>query len=689
MINLDELNPQQRDATVSFEGPTMILAGAGTGKTRVITSRIAYMLDSGVSPSSIAAMTFTNKAAKEMRERITSLVGKERGKKLSISTFHSFCLQIMRAHPEKFGLEKGFTLVGMSDQLDLVRRGLEEKGWSGLYKTDEILTQIGSCKNSLIAPNELLATPNPPAGIDDPALIAVCYELYERQLVLNRAIDFDDCIFKLVRALMVNTDLRETLQRKFRYILVDEFQDTNFAQFAILEQLGLDGGNVCVVGDDDQSIYSWRGAMYETLEKFKTLFSPKIIKLEQNYRCTNVILHAANTLIKNNSIRMDKTLWSNSQSTAPIDIVPLEDAVEEARWISERCLSMIGSGKKPGEICILYRANAQAKIIEMALRETGLPYRTFGGQSFFERKEIKDFLAYLRIIGNPQDNMALWRIINTPARGIGLKTQEKIEGLAKKAKISPFKIIASNEHENELAPREISAIKRFVDTVDTLQARALESPDDFEALGEAICNHFKLVDHIKQTTKNVLSKQAKVEALKSLPKWLRKSAEDMLSNEGVLDPVRLIDRLTLTETPIESDDTEDSSQFISLMTIHASKGLEFPTVFLAGLEDGLLPHKNSSTSPEGIAEERRLLYVAMTRAKDKLLMSYAHMRQSGYQKEFRKASRFISELPEEGVKAPSFDEFATMQITEEKKRKTSTVSKLSSIRESLRSGDWK
>lgn len=665
----------------------MILAGAGTGKTRVITSRIAYMLNSGVDPANVAAMTFTNKAAKEMRERIKPLVGQERAKKLSISTFHSFCLQIIRTYPKKIGVEKGFTLVGTSDQLDLVRRALEEKGWNGLYKTDEILYQIGICKNWLVTPEELKSGKIPPGDISDPALIAECYELYERQLVLNRAIDFDDCIFKVVKALEKDDQLCQKLQEKYKYILVDEFQDTNFSQFAILEKIGAKGGNVCVVGDDDQSIYSWRGAMYETLEKFKTIFNPKVIKLEQNYRCTNVVLHAANTLIKNNTIRMDKTLWSQSKSDIPIDIVPKEDAVEEARWVAEKCITLIGSGKNPNEISILYRANAQAKMIEMALREAALPYKTFGGQSFFERKEIKDFLSYLRLVGNSKDNMALWRVINTPSRGIGLKTQEKLEAMAKEVKKSPFEVMSDDSLIDTLGEREKQAVKKFVDKIQKLKSREIKEPKEFELLGEAICNDFKLVDHIKQTTKNVMAKQAKVEALKSLPRWLNKSAEDMIADEGLLESTRLIDRLTLTETPIESQD-EENPNYISLMTIHSSKGLEFPVVFLVGVEDGLVPHKNSIGSISGIAEERRLLYVAMTRAKEKLIMSYAHMRQTGYQKEIRKASRFLSELPKEGINAPSFEEHQKEQIASELKRKKSTISKLSSIRDSLKSGDW-
>lgn len=676
----------QREAAVSFEGSTMVLAGAGTGKTRVITSRIAYMLDCGVKPYNIAAMTFTNKAAKEMRERLKVLVGSERTKKLSISTFHSFCLAIIRNNPKAIKIMPGFTLLGTSDQLDLVRKALDEKGWSGLYKPDEILYQISVCKNQILTPNDLRKLPNPTSVINDTAVLAELYEIYERQLVLNRAIDFDDCIFKVVKTLQDDVGFRNKLREKYKYILVDEFQDTNLSQFSILEMLGSEGGNICVVGDDDQSIYSWRGAMYETLQKFESIFKPKIIKLEQNYRCTNVILHAANTLIKNNSIRMDKTLWSTSDSAMPIDVIPQEDAAEEARWLAQRCISLLGAGRNPYEIAILYRANSQAKIIEMALRETSLPYKTFGGQSFFERKEIKDFMAYLRLIGNKQDSMALWRVINTPNRGIGLKTQEKIESIALRSKKSPFEVMSQPDKLVGLNEREINAICSFIDPIEELSARKIEQPTDFEALGDDILSKFRLYDYVKKTTKNVNAKQAKLEAMKSLPKWLRRSAEDMIVDLGVIDSTQLIDRLTLNDTPYESDNGE-TPNFISLMTIHSSKGLEFPVVFVVGVEDGLLPHKNSIGSSFGISEERRLLYVAMTRAKEKLFLSYAHLRQSGYQKEHRKPSRFLEELPKDNVNAPKATDYLSIQQEEAHKRKKSTISKLSSLRKGLRSGN--
>ena len=683
MVDLDTLNPEQRLGVTHFEGPTMILAGAGTGKTRVITCRIAYMLDAGVAPETIAAMTFTNKAAREMKERIRPMVGSARAKKLSISTFHSFCLNIMRTWPQKMGLEKGFTLVGTGDQLDLVRRALDEKGWSGLYKPDEILAQIGACKNWLLSPDAVKRGELPRgASIEDPALLGVCYELYERQLKLNRAIDFDDCILKVIFALKEHEDFRLKLLEKYQYLLVDEFQDTNFAQFELLEALSHPRNNVCVVGDDDQSIYSWRGAMYETLEKFQSVFpGTKMIKLEQNYRCTNVILNAANSVIKNNSRRMDKTLWSASTGSLPIDVVPHEDAVDEARWTAQKIITLMGQGKKPADIAILYRANAQADLMEKALREASIPYKTFGGQSFFERQEVKDFMGYLRLMASAEDHLALWRVINTPPRGIGLKTQEWIESHAKAGNTSPYKIM--KDLPGTESERQSQAISEFVSTLETLRQLPVNTPDDLEALGDAINSSFRLVDYIKDSSKNIQVRVKKLENLRSLPKWLKKAGEDMIADEGVINGHRLLDRLTLQDSTYEKEDSEGhQSNYVSLMTIHASKGLEFPVVFLCGLEDGLLPHKNSILNFESIAEERRLFYVAMTRAKEKLLMTYAHLRQTGFQKEIRTPSRFLTELPENGVISASLVQILEDKTKGEADRKTKTLSRLSAIKES-------
>lgn len=686
MINFDGLNAQQKDAVFNFKGPTMILAGAGTGKTRVVTMRIAYMLQNGIAAQNIAAMTFTNKAANEMRERIRELVGPKQAARLNISTFHSFCLSILKQATDLCGLHPRFSLLGPSDQLELVKKSLAERGWTGLFKAEQLLYQIGICKNWLISPNHLRKGKFSIKDIEDPHTLAEVYDLYERQLQLNRAIDFDDCILKVVNLLRNNAEFKIKVQSKFKYLLVDEFQDTNASQFAILEEVAKNG-QICVVGDDDQSIYSWRGAMYETLERFeKTFTNTRVIKLEQNYRCSNVILEAANAVIKNNVQRKDKTLWSDSKVQQPITIASFEDAVEEARWVAESCLSMLGAGKQLKDIAILYRTNAQAKLIEMALRECSLFYKTFGGQSFFERQEVKDFLSYLRLVTNHSDHMALWRVINVPTRGIGLKTQEKIEQISRNTKISPFEVIASRQHFSHFSGQSFEKVSLFSDTIKKLSLLPLDTPQDLQALGEAIIKEFKLLDYIKDTSKNVLSKQRKMENLRSLPTWLKKSGEDQIKNNGSFCAQKLIDFICLNEAPSTEDDDQEAQNHISLMTIHSAKGLEFSTVFIVGVEEDCLPHKNSQENLNSLCEERRLFYVALTRAKHHCLLSYAQMRQTGFQKESRKMSRFISEMP----KDPSIvsQKNQSDRKNTEQERKQNTVSKLSLIRKNLLKGSW-
>lgn len=689
MIDIDSLNPEQKSAVCDFRGPMMILAGAGTGKTRVVTYRIAHMLDRGVSPKHIAAMTFTNKAAKEMQDRIGSLVGYKQAKALHISTFHSFCLKILRNYGKCAGLPPKFSLVGTSDQLDLVRRALEERSWTGLYRVDQLHAQIGQCKNELISPLDLAKgiLPQQASGCD-PELLSAVYAIYERQLQLNRAIDFDDCIFKVVQMLRSHEKIKHRLQSAYQYMLVDEFQDTNMAQFTVLEELAQGSGNICVVGDDDQSIYSWRGAMFETLERFEQTFSgTKIVKLEQNYRCSNIILGAANHVIKNNLRRKEKTLWSQSDINKPIVIAGLDDPAEEARWISEKCLSLMGRAYKPSDIAILYRANAQAKAIELALRECKLVYKTYGGQSFFEKKEVKDFLSYLRLVINPDDHLSLWRIINTPPRGIGLKTQEHIEKLAKVSNCSPFSVM-TNLGRAQLPPASRRSIEQFVSLINELCEMPLVSACDCAALGNAILEKSGLLDHCRQGAKNILSRKHKVNNLRSLPRWLEKAAADQQGLHGEVDCYKLLDSLTLgDEQNFSSED--DNPMHISLMTIHASKGLEFPAVFIAGMEEGSLPHKNSIDDGEmQISEERRLFYVALTRAKAELFLSYAALRQSGFKKEEREKSRFLKELPEDGKGLE--EQGSTRKDHKEKKRedKKRTLSRLSAIKASLTDGSW-
>lgn len=688
MIELDTLNPEQRDAVTHYKGPVMILAGAGTGKTRVVSSRIAYMLAKGVVPRSIVAMTFTNKAAKEMQDRIGGLVGSDVAKKINISTFHSFCLKLLRTWPKIFDLDPKFSLIGTGDQLDLVRRALEEKHWQGLYRAEDLHYHIGQCKNAMIGPQEVDRY-EPASEFVDKELLSIIYELYERQLHLNRAIDFDDCIFKIVRALEANSNFSDKLKESYKYFLVDEFQDTNESQFSVLESLASEHANICVVGDDDQSIYSWRGAKYETLEKFEKVFSgTKVVKLEQNYRCSNVILNAANEVIRNNTKRKQKKLWSQSTEQKPIIVASFSTPTEEARWVAEKCLSLLGRGSLPSDIVILYRANNQSKLLEMALKEANLFFKTFGGQSFFERKEVKDFLSYLKVVVNPTDKLAFWRIINSPNRGIGLKSQEKIESLALKYKISPFEVITGELYLKELRNLgSFAAIVDFAKLIKQFMEMPLKTPQDAADLGTALLNKARLLENCKNNTKNIAAQQHKLSNLKSLPKWLYRTVEDAIKSKGLVNIMELFDSITIGAEERFTQEKENS-QHISLMTIHAAKGLEFANVFLVGLEEGSLPHKNSLLNAFQVCEERRLFYVALTRAKKELFLSFAETKQIGFQKEACSQSRFLLELPETYNQIQIVENDNLKRVKNQEDIKGQTIKKLSFLRQQLQKDTW-
>lgn len=680
---MEGLNREQRQAVETIRGPLMILAGAGTGKTRVISYRISHMLKSKIPGESIVALTFTNKAAREMRERVRAIAG-DSAKNVRLGTFHSFCLFVLRRFPKATGLHPHFSLVDQSEQVDLVRRVLDEISVPGVYRAENLHAQISRAKNFLAQPQDVAKLAKSDRTLtEDPQLLAKVYELYERQLRLNRAIDFDDCILKTVLLLQDNAEVREELQKAHPYLLVDEFQDTNSSQLRVLELLTGPEKNICVVGDDDQSIYAWRGAMAETMEKFEDIFSgAKLIKLEQNYRCTNVILSAANSLIKNNPRRKEKVLWSRSQDETPITCACLEDDVAEGKWIAEKILGLAGQGWRYQNIAVLYRTNSQARLVEMALREAHMPYKTFGGMSFFERKEVKDFLGYLRLIFRPDDHMCLWRVINYPHRGVGLKTQEKIEEKSRATGMPPFVVLSQPDAAAVLGKAK-GAVLEFVDKIKSLKKRSLNKPEDMEALGFAIIENFKLDDDIRAHSSDFESRQRRIETLKHLPVWIRDVAGYLVEQNGKFDIETLIDQLTLSDVD-EKQDEEEEGNFVSLMTIHAAKGLEFGAVFLSGVEEDLLPHKNSLQAADGLSEERRLFYVAMTRAKIKLHMSYAAMRYSGSQRQPRMPSRFLKEIPDAGVVSEGASLGQKIKIKTEDELIQESKQRISSLRDMLR-----
>ncbi len=643
MLDLSTLNPEQRTAVETLEGPVLVLAGAGTGKTKAITMRMAFMVSMGIAPESIAAMTFTNKAAREMLERLEHLIGQKTAAKVCLGTFHSFCLGLLREFGDRLGLAKRFSLASTSDQIDLLRRAVQEEAALSSINIEALHAEISRAKNALLKPDDFARRAVHIAiGVDVDVMVKA-YELYERQLRLNRMIDFDDCIFKAVQLLENFPEVRNQLENRYRYFMVDEFQDTNAAQLRIIELLASRHRNVCVVGDDDQSIYSWRGALFETLERFETMFpGTKLIKLEQNYRCTNIILDAANKVIKNNTKRKDKTLWSAAEGTWPIEVQTLASDEEEARFIADKCMSFIGEGYKPSDVAVLYRANNQARSIELALREVNIPYETFGGGSFFERKEVKDFLSYIRLLARPHDRLAFYRVINTPHRGIGIKSLEKIEEQSTKVQKSPWVVAQTASDSLGLSSKALASLREFVRDIEEFSKRPLNTPEDLESLGHDIIKAFSLTQDIRANVKDPASQERKIEALKSLPKWLFSAAKDVLKTYGHLDIHDLLDRLTLNDRDFSDRDESGRPNKVSLMTIHASKGLEFPAVIVCGLEEDLFPHKNSASNSHGVMEERRLFYVALTRAKKRLTITHANERGTGAMKSSRMPSRFLS-----------------------------------------------
>jgi DNA helicase II / ATP-dependent DNA helicase PcrA len=682
MIDLSTLNPEQRHVVETIQGPLLVLAGAGTGKTKAITMRMAYMISMGVAPESIAAMTFTNKAAREMVARLEAVIGEKVASKVRLGTFHSFCLHILREFGDQIGLHKKFSLAGTGDQIDLLRRALQEENALASVNVEALHAEISKAKNALLHPADFARRAIHVAIGVNPELMVKAYELYERQLKLNRMIDFDDCIFKTVYLLEEFPEVRAKLEKRFRYYMIDEFQDTNAAQMKILELLCVGHNNICAVGDDDQSIYSWRGALFETLERFENMFvGTKLIKLEQNYRCTTVILDAANAVIKNNTKRKEKTLWGANEGDSPIEVSTHPSDEEEARAIGDKCMSLLGEGFRAADLAVLYRANNQARAIEMALRESDIPYETFGGSSFFEKKEVKDFLGYVRLLARPDDRLAFHRVINTPNRGIGLKSLEKIEEGTKRKQASPWSVAKNYPSDLGLTGKSLEGLNQFVADVDELRTWSLSSPEELATLGNEIIKRFHLAQDIRAHVKDTASQERKIEALRSLPQWLAGAAKDVLKSKGDLDIHDLLDRLTLNDRDFSDRDEAGRPNRVSLMTIHASKGLEFPVVFVCGLEEDLFPHKNSASSSHGVMEERRLFYVAVTRAKKRLLLSWAAERGVGVMKTLRLPSRFLSELPAGSFVANQTQANTAARVEE---RKENTVSVLKSLRANLK-----
>lgn len=647
---LELLNKEQQEAVRTIYGPLLILAGAGTGKTRVITERIIHMLETGIPAHHIQAVTFTNKAAKEMKARLQTRV---RGDLPFIGTFHRFGLDIIRQHHQELNLSRNFSIAGTSDQLDLLRRTLKDLHFEKDFKPYDALEQISKAKSKGLLPEDV-----------DDAIIAEIYRGYQNHLSVNRVIDFDDCIFLPWDLCRKNPEIRQNLQKKCQYFFVDEFQDTNLAQLSCLHQVVSDAHNVCVVGDDDQSIYSWRGAMYEVFETFESLFpNTKVVKLEQNYRCPQQVLHFANKVIEVNTKRKPKELWSQIGVENPIHLQATEDEKDENSWVTNKIMAQIGSGVSPKQVCILYRTGAQASGFELELKNAGINAKTFGGQSMFERKEVKDLLAYMRIAANPNDVLAFWRALGTPARGIGLKTAQSLEKSARETHQPLFKILS--ESVSSFPAKTSEKAQAWLNLIQDVRQR-LDTPQGWREG----CLHILKNSGIKEYyRKNYPASKfvQKWASLELIPDWLEKVAESAKGTNGKINRRDVLDRMSL-ESNLEK---KDEDAYVSLLTIHAAKGLEFAHVFVTGLEDDLLPHRNSIT-PLAVAEERRLFYVAVTRAQKNLWLTYAKKRQ----KIHTTPSRFLKELDLEELQAAQ-----QREVEEKDSRVQGTLNKLRSWRE--------
>ncbi|HEY5753846.1 MAG TPA: UvrD-helicase domain-containing protein [Chthoniobacterales bacterium] len=650
-FRLFDLNPAQHDAVTHTEGPVLILAGAGTGKTRVITARIAYLLHQGVKSEHILAVTFTNKAANEMRERVAGMV--EDSKKVTLSTFHALCLRILRTSIEKLGYKNNFTIYSEGDQTGLIKKIINR-----LAARDEKLEPgaakalISKAKNNGWRPPE-----------DDQTLLGAVYRQYQAELKHLNAVDFDDLLLLAVEVLNTHDDVRDMWRGKFRYLMVDEFQDTNKLQMDLVSLLAGDPPNVCVVGDDDQSIYGWRGAEVSNILEFERHFSnPHIVKLEQNYRSTNAILNTANSLIKNNPRRRPKTLWSENGAGEKIRIVAVPDDRLEAQFVVEE-IHRIGLEKSVpwDDFAILYRMNAQSRLLEEQLRRLKIPYRLIGGRSFYDRREVKDILSYLSAILNPDDDVSLLRIINTPARGISSATTDRAIEQSIADKASVFATLRSPSFLATFTKKTGEAIRIFAALLDRYETRILEPCADYAAVVNDLIVETKYLEDLARSCKTpeeALSRETNVrEMLNALGEYqLRK--DDGL--QGFLDELSL-------DQQREEEDQEDKQKGVTLITLHAAKGLEFPHVYLIGLEEGLLPHDRSKV--EGtLDEERRLLYVGITRARKNLTLTHCRGRLKYGSAAPCAPSSFIKELAPEDIEHTNYHQLMSAPVSNDSAR---------------------
>ena len=634
--NFSFMNNMQQQAVFTTEGPLLILAGAGSGKTTVLVNRIAYILQSGLcNPWNILAITFTNKAAGELKDRICVAVP-EGGADIWAATFHSTCARILRRYGDRIGYSSHFTVYGTDDQKRLIKDiskqlGIDDKR----TPTKAVISEISKAKDKMQSPQDMLKQ----AEFDSRKVeIAKIYEIYQSRLKTSDAMDFDDLLCNAVELFEQCPDILEFYQRQFKYIMVDEYQDTNKVQYKFVSMLAQKHGNICVVGDDDQSIYKFRGATIENILSFENTFmGAKVIRLEQNYRSTSTILDAANGVISNNTIRKGKTLWTENPKGDKIELHTCDSERDEAMFVAKTIMDGVADGRKYSDYAVLYRTNAQSNAIEQALSRSGIPHRIIGGHRFYEREEIRDMVAYLQVVNNPHDDVRLSRIINVPKRGIGARTVQVAAEIAAGLGESIYSVIKEADSYPQLS-RAASKLKGFVSLVDGF-LEAEESGDyTLAELYNLIIEHTNYENYLKLEKENP---EVRIENIEELSSNIIKFEEDY-GDEADLS--NFLEEISLL-SDIDNYDSESDS--CVMMTLHSAKGLEFPVVFITGMEEGLFPSIASMMNPEEINEERRLAYVGITRAKQKLYLTKTKSRMLFGSTTFNKESRFVTEIPDE------------------------------------------
>ena len=642
-----QLNDKQLETMKYTQGPLLVLAGAGSGKTSVITRKIAYLVKHcGIPSHRITAMTFTNKAAREMKERVTKLMTREEAKGLSVSTFHNFGLNLLRLELKNTPLKNNFSILDADDCKRILMDLMHRDNLSGAESKELIakaMKMISDWKNDLIPPEQAHTT----CETQEDVQFAHLYQLYERNLRAYNAVDFDDLIVMPARLLQENAEVRDKWQNRVRYLLVDEYQDTNTAQYILVKLLVGVMGQFTAVGDDDQSIYAWRGAKPENMALLQTDFpNLKVVKLEQNYRSTSRILKAANTVIGNNPHLFDKKLWSDKGHGDAIRVITCRNDDDEAeRVVKDLITHKLMNGKSWKDYAILYRGNFQARVLETQLRQMQIPYKLSGGQSFFGRAEIKDLMSYLRLIINPEDDSAFLRIINTPKRAIGPVTLEKLGLFAQESNLSLLSAAGDQRLTMAIPKKATTQLAEFAEFINNFTRNLIEDDEPVPIIRQMMLEA-GYIDYVKETAATPAQEKTKldnIEILYSSIQSLINRAEDV-DEKNIESVIRKMVLLDMLEQQQEEEDTDK----VNLLTLHASKGLEFPYVYLIGLEEEILPHKNSIAA-DTVEEERRLMYVGITRARQGLTITLAEQRKAGGQMKQMTASRFLDELPQDDL----------------------------------------